>query len=137
MSRVILAFVMLLFTIFSAVLSLFATNKICSDMIASVDEVIDSLSSDNTDIAQKTATLTKKWDKSVKPLTLFTGQKNTAEITSLLQSISFFIEKGNKEAAILSCQECKQLLLNMVIINKPSLLSFADTEKSTKTEGYI
>ena len=122
MNRPKLAFIFLGISIILGILSLSYIEYSCSEMIEKIAQAETSLIEEKPEEAQKTfIELIDLFEKHKPVLNLLTGQGETLEIRSDLNTSIYFLNCKDYPTALLHLQECKADLNKIIAGNEPTL----------------
>lgn len=122
MNRPKLAFIFLGISIILGILSLSYIEYSCSEMIEKIAQAETSLIEEKPEEAQKLfIELIDLFEKHKPVLNLLTGQGETLEIRSDLNTAIYFLNCKDYPTALLHLQECKADLNIIIAGNEPTL----------------
>lgn len=122
MNRPKLAFIFLGISIILGILSLSYIEYSCSEMIEKIAQAETSLIEEKPEEAQKMfIELIDLFEKHKPVLNLLTGQGETLEIRSDLNTAIYFLNCKDYPTALLHLQECKADLNKIIAVNEPTL----------------
>lgn len=122
MNRPKLAFIFLGISIILGILSLSYIEYSCSEMIEKIAQAETSLIEEKPEEAQKMfVELIDLFEKHKPVLNLLTGQGETLEIRSDLNTAIYFLNCKDYPTALLHLQECKADLNKIIAGNEPTL----------------
>lgn len=122
MNRPKLAFIFLGISIILGILSLSYIEYSCSEMIEKIAQAETSLIEEKPEEAQKMfIELIDLFEKHKPVLNLLTGQGETLEIRSDLNTAIYFLNCNDYPTALLHLQECKADLNKIIAGNEPTL----------------
>lgn len=122
MNRPKLAFIFLGISIILGILSLSYIEYSCSEMIEKIAQAETSLIEEKPEEAQKMfIELIDLFEKHKPVLNLLTGQGETLEIRSDLNTAIYFLNCKDYPTALLHLQECKADLNKIIAGNEPTL----------------
>lgn len=122
MNRPKLAFIFLGISIILGILSLSYIEYSCSEMIEKTTQAEVSLIEEKPEEAQKMfVELIDLFEKHKPVLNLLTGQGETLEIRSDLNTAIYFLNCKDYPTALLHLQECKADLNKIIAGNEPTL----------------
>lgn len=122
MNRPKLAFIFLGISIILGILSLSYIEYSCSEMIEKIAQAETSLIEEKPEEAQKLfVELIDLFEKHKPVLNLLTGQGETLEIRSDLNTAIYFLNCKDYPTALLHLQECKADLNIIIAGNEPTL----------------
>ena len=122
MNRPKLAFIFLGISIILGILSLSYIEYSCSEMIEKIAQAETSLIEEKPEEAQKIfIELIDLFEKHKPVLNLLTGQGETLEIRSDLNTAIYFLNCKDYPTALLHLQECKADLNKIIAGNEPTL----------------
>ncbi len=122
MNRPKLAFIFLGISIILGILSLSYIEYSCSEMIEKIAQAETSLIEEKPEEAQKMfIELIDLFEKHKPVLNLLTGQGETLEIRSDLNTAIYFLNCKDYPTALLHLQECKADLNIIIAGNEPTL----------------
>ncbi len=122
MNRPKLAFIFLGISIILGILSLSYIEYSCSEMIEKIAQAETSLIEEKPEESQKMfIELIDLFEKHKPVLNLITGQGETLEIRSDLNTAIYFLNCKDYPTALLHLQECKADLNKIIAGNEPTL----------------
>ncbi len=122
MNRPTLAFIFLGISIILGILSLSYIEYSCSEMIEKIAQAETSLIEEKPEESQKMfIELIDLFEKHKPVLNLITGQGETLEIRSDLNTAIYFLNCKDYPTALLHLQECKADLNKIIAGNEPTL----------------